>query len=376
MITEYYTPLSKDVPWAKFCHAVAPNFPLGIEQVEYMEIVASELFKSMASASKSGEPIVRTRVAGLLTLPVFHVLQSVFNRYWSIEVQLQGKDNTWVSPNFQTLEDFKNSNALRCVQLSPLEMAPQPKPIKAVNFDHGQSLYYNREFADVKLIFRDGKIHAHRCILALQPYFNILFSDRWLEGTQQEINMSHDFSCKTYERLVEYLYLGKVSDEWLDVFDNAIDLLHLADKVEITSGLRDICYNAIRANLIKDPAIFADIMIAAHDLNDPYLHDLCKWVISHKNKLNFQFDFSTWDKEELKKIIHLLSCYGQSEMLNLVVKGQHQQESKVVHKEVGCLSGKLSRKPGEGIKPLKPEAKRAASRSDPMLIKTANIRTT
>lgn len=115
----------------------------------------------------------------------------------------------------------------------------QPFPVR---FDHGRTisnryanLWSSRAYADARIVVNhstgNAEFNVHRFVLSALSYFRALFSDFWKRGTEGESNMVQhtftEFTPKTIEILLEYLYLGK--EPTINDGDALLELMRTAD---------------------------------------------------------------------------------------------------------------------------------------------------
>ncbi|CAI5482504.1 unnamed protein product [Closterium sp. Yama58-4] len=139
----------------------------------------------------------------------------------------------------------------------------------------------NMSSCDVTLETSDGgKVSAHRCVLAAwSPVFAKMFSSGFQESKENSI-LIHDIDCPTVERLLEYMYTGRVKIE--DATLQESKLLATADKYEVLELVRFL--DSGLCSYLKDDTVF-EFWRAAVMHNAPLLKEASiTYIISRMNR--------------------------------------------------------------------------------------------
>ena len=115
---------------------------------------------------------------------------------------------------------------------------------RKINFDRRlrddmEKLFDNKDSADVTFNFPDGRVKAHKSILATRvPVFEAMFSSGMKETQTNDVEIL-DSDVKSFEAFLRFIYCGKLPEAELDT-QLAQSLMILAKKYD-APNLLDLC---------------------------------------------------------------------------------------------------------------------------------------
>ena len=144
-------------------------------------------------------------------------------------------------------------------------------------------LYYDKEFADVKIICVDKTFDCHKAVLSCQSeVFKTMIQNKALIEKQVAVMEIHenDINSDSMEQLLFYVYHGKVRD--IQVINT--DLLRAADKYNVIH-LFGMCVKYLQSNLSLENAL--DVLVSAELINQKTLFDSAsRFVRQNPGRLN------------------------------------------------------------------------------------------
>jgi speckle-type POZ protein len=146
-----------------------------------------------------------------------------------------------------------------------------------------EKLYYDKEFADVKIVCVNKTFDCHKAVLSCQSeVFKTMIKNKALTEKQEEVMKIHenDINSDSMEHLLFYVYHGKVRDTQMI----NTDLLRAADKYNVI-GLFDMCVKYLESNLSLENAL--DVLVSAELINQKNLFDSAsRFVRQNPGRLN------------------------------------------------------------------------------------------
>ena len=144
-------------------------------------------------------------------------------------------------------------------------------------------LYYDKEFADVKIVCIDKTFDCHKVVLSCQSeVFKTMIQNKALIEKQAAVMEIHenDIDSDSMEQLLFYVYHGKVRD--IQLINT--DLLRAADKYNIIH-LFGMCVKYLQSNLSSENAL--DILVSAELINQKALFDSAsRFIRQNTGRLN------------------------------------------------------------------------------------------
>ena len=144
-------------------------------------------------------------------------------------------------------------------------------------------LYYDKEFADVKIVCIDKTFDCHKVVLSCQSeVFKTMIQNKALIEKQAAVMeiYENDIDSDSMEQLLFYVYHGKVRD--IQVINT--DLLRAADKYNIIH-LFGMCVKYLQSNLSLENAL--DVLVSAELINQKTLFDSAsRFVRQNTGRLN------------------------------------------------------------------------------------------
>ena len=144
-------------------------------------------------------------------------------------------------------------------------------------------LYYDKEFADLKIICIDKTFDCHKAVLSCQSeVFKTMIKNKALTEKKETVMKIHenDFNSNSLEQLLLYVYHEKVGD--VQMINT--DLLRAADKYNVI-GLFDMCAKYLESNLSLENAL--DVLVSAELINQKNLFDSAsRFVRQNPGRLN------------------------------------------------------------------------------------------
>ena len=125
-------------------------------------------------------------------------------------------------------------------------------------------LYYDKEFADVKIVCVDKNFDCHKAVLSCQSeVFKTMIKNKALIEKQEAVMeiYENDINSDTMEQLLFYVYHAKVRD--IQMINT--NLLRAADKYNVI-GLFGMCFKYLQSNLSFSRKI--DIQYDIQDVQD------------------------------------------------------------------------------------------------------------
>ena len=144
-------------------------------------------------------------------------------------------------------------------------------------------LYYDKEFADVKIVCVDKTFDCHKAVLSCQnEVFKTMIKNK--ASTEKQAALmeiyENDVNSITMEQLLFYVYHEKVKD--IQMINT--DLLRAADKYNVLS-LFDMCVKYLQSNLSLENAL--DVLVSAELINQKNLFDSAsRFVRKNTGRLN------------------------------------------------------------------------------------------
>jgi hypothetical protein len=144
-------------------------------------------------------------------------------------------------------------------------------------------LYYDKEFADVKIVCIDKTFDCHKVVLSCQSeVFKTMIQNKALIEKQAAVMeiYENDIDSDSMEQLLFYVYHGKVRN--IQVINT--DLLRAADKYNIIH-LFGMCVKYLQSNLSSENAL--DILVSAELINQKALFDSAsRFIRQNTGRLN------------------------------------------------------------------------------------------
>ena len=144
-------------------------------------------------------------------------------------------------------------------------------------------LYYDKEFADVKIVCDGKTFDCHKAVLSCQSeLFKTMIKNKALIEKQTAAMEIHenDIDSDSMEKLLFYVYHGKVRD--IQLINT--DLLRAADKYNVVH-LFGMCVKYLQSNLSLENAL--DVLVCAELINQKTLFDSAsRFVRQNTGRLN------------------------------------------------------------------------------------------
>jgi len=215
----------------------------------------------------------------------------------------------YISQNFKLKKD--NRNWMLASAAIQEEMAPALKEFK--------------HLSDITFSVQDKLFYLHKAIIGAR---SIWFESLCVKGTFKEASQSvvkiETMSADVFERVVEFLYTGRVSIPPVIAFEILITANELGLK-----RLHQLCERIIASHLDEENVI-AIALACEYHLAHFLLDECINIMVMHYEKIKHDEDFKNISEATQKKISTLYSTYEKKKITNQKISRGDRKEYAVL----------------------------------------------
>ena len=219
--------------------------------------------------------------------------------------------------------NFKDDNSF---------LKPKPTFTETVNIEKTRAAYFtnllfDEKSADVIFEIQCREIPCHKLFLNQCPHFQALFQGNWKENNSKDPIQFKECKARTFELLLEFLYIGNFKDVTQLTFEDYLDLFVLADFLQY-NPLKILCTQYISQNADKSNFLishFVDLAVIQLQIGDEFLEKFCCWFLDAHPEICDRLNVSMLNLLQLITIYQISKNY-KSEKLGKVVLTELKQQ--------------------------------------------------